>query len=78
MIKIPTNSDLNESIIRYIEEEYERGVVSYYLDHKNHIFTFYNPEDEAAFVLRFGKNFLSYAETGMFYCPYVPTNIKKL
>lgn len=59
----------------YLDEEYRRGTTSCYIDGDKYIFTFYNPEDEAAFILRFGNDFISNEVMGFYYCPYIPAGL---
>ena len=79
MIRIPTNISRESAAFRYLEEEFKCGIVAHYIDGKFNVFTFYYPEDECAFVLKFGKEFTDLnREDGYFYCPYIPVllNIK--
>ena len=77
MIRIPTifGHGTRPAVV-YLNEEYESGIVDFRKDGAYHIFTFYNPEDEAAFILRFGTEFSAFADTGSYYCPYIPTGLK--
>jgi hypothetical protein len=77
VIKIPISIGNNRDAIRYLEEEVDRGTASHHIDGKYSIITFYNPEDESAFILKFGKDFPPMPrETGAFYCPYIPAGFK--
>jgi hypothetical protein len=59
----------------YLEEEYKLGTLSYHTDGNKYIFSFYNPEDEAAFILRFGNYFISNEVMGFYHCPYIPAGL---
>ena len=69
---MPTSIYRESAAFRYFEEEFERGTVAHHIDGKFNVFTFYDPEDETAFILRFGKEFQVQPEVGYFYCPYIP------
>jgi hypothetical protein len=79
MITMPISVHRKLDAFVYLEEEYDRGTVDHHIDGKYRIFTFYDPEDEAAFVLKFGNSFMSYAEdvlAGVFYTPYIPVGFE--
>lgn len=77
MITLPISVYRESDAFVFLEEEYGRGVVDHHTDGKYRIFTFYDPEDEAAFILRFGKIFMEYADSGgVFFCPYIPEVFK--
>ena len=77
MIKIPVNmKDDAQEAVKYLEKEIDRGTASYHIDGKFLMVSFYYHEDETAFVLKFGKEFQPFADTGYFYCPYIPTGFK--
>ena len=66
----------NIDAIGYLEKEVDSGIASHHIDGKHHVIAFYNPEDEAAFILRFGKTFMAEDDRGFYYCPYIPTGVK--
>ena len=76
MIKISHDkqNSLQVEASRYLWEECQKGIVCRHLDYPNFCFTFYYPEDELAFVLKYGND-LEYKpiiDAGFFYCPYIP------
>jgi hypothetical protein len=77
MITVPVGYDKRSPLFVYLGDEYSRGTLSFYVDGSNYAFTFYDPEDEVAFILKFGNQFLSFADdAGVYYCPYIPAGIK--
>ena len=78
MIKLSTiSSQMPPTVVLdYLEDEYARGTLAYHRDGKSHIFTFYNPEDEAAFILKFGNSFCDNVDVGYYFCPYIPAGLK--
>lgn len=64
MISISKTSTLGDSILGWLAEEYDAGRVSFHEDGVDVIFTFYYPEDEDIFRLKFGKDFPPEKERG--------------
>ena len=64
------------AVLDYLDEEYARGTLAHRRDGNTHIFTFYNPEDEAVFILKFGNSFCNNDEYGYYFCPYIPAGLK--
>ena len=57
VIKLPIRIDRGSDVFVYLTDEYTRGILSHHIDGNYRIFTFYNPADEVAFILRFGNKF---------------------
>jgi hypothetical protein len=78
MIKLTiTGSQIpSPAVLSYLDEEYARGTLSHHRDGNTYIFAFYNPEDEAAFILKFGNSFYDNVSSGHYFCPYIPAGLK--
>ena len=57
MIRISCTSAIDDSILDWPAKEYDVGRMSFYRECDYVTFTFYYPEDEEIFRLKFGGNF---------------------
>lgn len=64
------------AVIDYLENEHDLGTLSYHRDGTTFVFNFYNPEDEAVFILKFGNSFCDDDSYGYYFCPYIPAGLK--